>query len=77
MGPYSGVTALKQASSAAHAVQGSTITMDDRTPPPTAQVTTLLLPADLRPGYYNLNLKWDFGGGSSAGAGSVVRVGTQ
>jgi hypothetical protein len=77
MGPYSDVTALKQAISATHAVQGSIITMDDRTPPPAAQVTTLLLPADLPPGYYNLNLKWDFGGGSTAGAGSVVRVGTQ
>jgi hypothetical protein len=77
MGPYSDVTTLKQASGATHAVQGSVIAMDDRTPPSTTPVTTFLLPADLPPGYYNLNLKWDFGDGSSAGSGSIVRVGTQ
>lgn len=77
MGPYSEVTTLKQANGATHAVKGSIITTDDRTPSPIAQVTTFFLPPDLPPGYYKLNLKWDFGDGSSAGASSVVRVGTQ
>ena len=77
MSPYSDATTLKQASGATHAVQGSVIAIDDRTPPSTTPVTTFLLPADLPPGYYNLNLKWDFGDGSSAGGSSIVRVGTQ
>ena len=77
VGPYSDVTTLKRASRVTHAVQGSIITSDDRTAPATDQVTTLLLPADLPHGYYRLNLKWDFGGGNSAGASSIVSVGTQ
>lgn len=77
MGPFSDVTTLKHATGASHAVQGSIITMDDRAPPPPTEVTTFFLPADLPSGYYQLNLKWDFGNGNSAGAGSIVRVGAQ
>ncbi len=76
-GPYSDVPTLKHASGATHSVKGSVIAMDDRTPPSTTPVTTFLLPPDLPPGYYNLNFKWDFGDGSSADSGSIVRVGTQ
>ena len=73
-GPFSDATTLKHSAGATHAVQGSDLTFDDRTPPPDAEVTTFLLPPDLPPGYYSLNLKWDFGDGSSAAGSSVVRV---
>lgn len=77
MGPFSDVAALKRATGAPHAVQGSIVTFDDRTPPPPGQVTTFLLPADLPAGYYQLNTKVAFGDGGSAGGGSIVRVGAQ
>jgi hypothetical protein len=77
MGPYTDVTAAKQASGATNAVQGSVVTMDDRTAPPAPEVTSFFLPADLPPGYYRLDFKTDFGDGSSAGGSSIVRVGTQ
>jgi hypothetical protein len=77
MGPFSDVATLKRAGGATHAVQGSIVTFDDRTPPPANEVSTFLLPADLPRGYYQLNIKVDFGDGGSAGGGSVVRVGGQ
>jgi hypothetical protein len=77
MGPFSDVAALKRAGGATHAVQGSIVTFDDRTPPLPDEVSTFLLPADLPPGYYQLNIKVDFGDGSSAGGGSIVRVGAE
>ena len=77
MGPFSVVAALKRAGDATHAVQGSIVTFDDRTPPPPDEVSTFLLPADLPPGYYRLNIKVAFGDGSSAGGASIVRVGAQ
>jgi hypothetical protein len=77
MGPYSDVTTLKQASGATHAVQGSVVTMDDRAAPTEPEVSTFLLPAELPVGYYKLETKVDFGDGSSAGGGSIVRVGTR
>jgi hypothetical protein len=76
-GPYKDVATLKLASGATHTVQGSAVAMDDRTAPPTTPVTTFVLPADLPPGFYNLNVKWDYGDGSLAEGGSIVRVGTQ
>ena len=75
MGPFSDVNTLKHANGATHSVQGSIITMDSGTPPPPGEVTTFFLPADLPPGYYQLNLKWDFGGGNSQGVGAIVQVG--
>jgi hypothetical protein len=77
MGPFSDIAALKRAGGAAHAVQGSIVTFDDRTPPPPDEVSSFLLPADLPPGYYQLNIRVDFGDGGSAGGGSIVRVGAQ
>ena len=77
MGPFSDVNTLKHAAGATHAVQGSIITMDASVPPPPDEVTTFVLPADLPPGYYQLNLNWDFGGGNSQGAGGIVQVGAQ
>lgn len=76
-GPYNDVATLKQAKGAAHVVQGSVVTMDDRVPPMEPAVSTFLLPADLPSGYYNLSFKTDFGDGSSAGGASIIRVGTQ
>ena len=76
MGPYGNVAAAKQGSGATDAVQGSVVTMDDRTAPPGPEVTTFFLPADLPPGYYRLDFKSDIGDGTSAGGGSIVRVGT-
>jgi hypothetical protein len=75
-GPYADVATLKQAKGATHVVQGSVVMMDDRMAPPQPRVTIFLLPADLPSGYYNLETKVDFGDGSSAGGGSIVRVGT-
>ena len=77
LGPYSDVTTLKQAIGGTHAVQGSIITTDDRTPPDAGTVSTFLLPPDLPSGYYKLNIKSDFGDGGSAGGSSIVRVGSQ
>jgi hypothetical protein len=77
IGPFSDVAALKRAGDAAHAVQGSIITFDDRTPPPPDEVSSFLLPVDLPSGYYRLNIKVAFGDGSSAGGASIVRVGAQ
>ena len=77
MGPYTDVATLKQAKGATYAVHGSVVTIDDRTRPSAALVTIFLLPADLPPGYYELNTKWDFGDGSSAEGGSIVRVARQ
>lgn len=75
LGPYGDVGALKLGTGGTHAVQGSVITFDDRTPPPPGTVAVFLLPADLPSGFYNLDMKTDFGDGSSAGGGSIVRVG--
>ncbi len=77
LGPYADVAALKRASGGAYTVQGSAVTIDDRTRPSETPVTTFVLPASLPSGYYQLNINWDFGGGSSAGGGSVVRVAPQ
>jgi hypothetical protein len=77
IGPYPDVANLKLATGATHAVQGSVVPIDDRTRPSPAPVTIFLLPADLPPGYYQLNTKWDFGDGSSAGGSSIVRVARQ
>ena len=77
LGPYSDVQQLKQAKGGTNAVQGSIIRMDDRVGPTTSPVSIFILPADLPTGYYNLTFKADFGGGSSAGGASIVRVGTQ
>jgi hypothetical protein len=77
MGPFSDVAALKHAGGATRAVHGSTVTFDDRTPPPPDEVSTFLLPADLPAGYYQLNIKVAFGDGSSAGGASIVRVGAE
>lgn len=76
-GPYSDVATLKHASGATYTVQGSAVVIDDRTPPRTTPVTTFALPAHLPPGYYNLNLKWDFGDGSLTESSSIVNVGAQ
>jgi hypothetical protein len=75
-GPFSDIAALKQAKGATHAVQGSAVTIDDRVPPPEPEVSIFLLPADLPAGYYNLETKVDFGDGSSARGGTIIRVGT-
>ena len=75
-GPYGDVPSLKKSSAATHVVQGSAVTIDDRVPPPDSEISIFLLAADLPPGYYNLETKVDFGDGSSAASGSVVRVGT-
>jgi hypothetical protein len=75
-GPYSDVATLKQAKGATHAVQGSIVRIDDRVAPSEPEVSIFLLPADLPPGYYNLETKVDFGDGSSAGGGTIVRVGS-
>jgi hypothetical protein len=76
-GPFSDVATLKRAGGATHAVQGSIVTFDDRTPPPSDEVSTFFLPADLPPGYYQLNIRADFGDGAWAGGYSIVRVGAQ
>jgi hypothetical protein len=76
-GPFSDVTTLKRSGAATHAVQGSALTFDDRTLPSAEQVTTFSLPPDLPAGYYNLNMRWDLGDGSSVAGSSVVRVATQ
>lgn len=75
--PFSDTSALKQAAGATHAVPGSIITFDDRSAPPSNEVSTFLLPADLPPGYYELLFESDFGNGSSTGSRSIVRVGAQ
>jgi hypothetical protein len=76
MGPFSDVPTLKHAKGATHVIQGSVVTMDDRTPPVETPVSIFLLPADLPAGFYNLALKSDFGGGNSMETGSIVHVGT-
>src|SRR5580704_6099452 len=76
-GPYSDIDTLKHSRGAAHVVQGSMITMDDRAPPPAPAVSIFLLPADLPAGYYNLAFNIDFGDGSSGGGAGIVRVGAQ
>ena len=74
-GPYADVSTLKQLKAAAYQVRGSSVSFDDRIPPAADTVMTFLLPANLPPGFYNLNTSWDLGAGDSASGGSVVRVG--
>ncbi|HSP09756.1 MAG TPA: hypothetical protein VLU92_09200 [Candidatus Dormibacteraeota bacterium] len=76
-GPYSDAPAPQSASGATHTVHGTTVAMDDRMAPSATPVATFVLPANVPPGYYNLNMRWDFGDGSLAESDSTVRVGAQ
>ncbi len=73
-GPFADPSALQQVSNASETVTGSIITSDPTLPPPTPPITTFVLPPTLPPGYYLLNLNWDYGGGPT-GARTIVRVG--
>ena len=73
-GPFTDVSALQQTSNASETVTGSIIASDPTLPPPTPPITTFVLPPTLPPGYYQLNLNWDYGGGPT-GARTIVRVG--
>lgn len=76
IGPFEDVTSLKRSSTGARSVNGAEIVFDDRTQPsPDSQFISFALPSDLPSGLYQLNLRWDFGGGNAAKSGSVVRVG--
>lgn len=78
VGPFEDVTSLKHSSTGAHSVNGAEIVFDDSTQPaPESQVMSFVLPSDLPSGFYQLNLRWDFGGGNAVESGSVVRVGAQ
>jgi hypothetical protein len=73
-GPYKDVATLKVQGPAARTVAADRIATDDRTP--AVPVSILPLPADLPPGFYNLTVKVDFGGGTSTESASVVQVGS-
>lgn len=77
-GPFATATDLKNtlASGAStggtRSVDGIPLQIDDRTE---SGVTSVIqLPADLPPGYYNLDLTTDFGGGNRAGGGAIIVV---
>jgi hypothetical protein len=77
-GPYVDVGGLKSdvvkgGAGASRIVTTPNIATDDHNP--VAPVSTLSLPPDLQPGYYNLTFKVDFGGGNSWGGASIVQVG--
>jgi hypothetical protein len=75
-GPYPTVDALKHAisqgstSAGVRTVNGEPITVDDRTYATPA--STLNLPSDLAPGYYNLAAKSSFIGSSAGGAIVII-----
>lgn len=77
-GPFASVDALKQATSqglkpaGVRTISAAPISTTDRTVGD--PVSQLNLPADLPPGYYNLDTKETTAGGS-AGGGAVIRVG--
>ena len=77
-GPYSSVNALKQAvsqhqvGSGIRVIEGSPLKTTDRAGGNPA--TELILPADLRPGYYNLATEVA-SGGMVASAATVVTIG--
>jgi hypothetical protein len=73
-GPYKDVATLKAQGPAARTVAADRIATDDRTP--TVPVSVLPLPVDLPPGFYNLAVKVDLGGGTSMESASVVQVGS-
>lgn len=71
-GPYPDVPTLKAATTAARELPLATIRTNDRVPSLPASMVTL--PPDLTPGFYNLDFKFDYGGGISAGGASIVYV---
>jgi hypothetical protein len=72
-GPYADVGALKRGGAAARRLQNTVTTTDERTE--TAPVNSIVLPADLPPGLYNLATEIDYGDGNRTGGASIVRVG--
>ena len=74
-GPYSSVESLRASAVGLRTVSGSVTQFDDRIRPSTGVATNIVLPADLSPGFYRLDISWDLGDGSSAASYSVVQVG--
>jgi hypothetical protein len=72
-GPYANVNGLKGGAPAARTLSAAALKTDDRNP--TAPTSTFALPSDLAPGFYNLAIKIDHGGGNSVRGASVVQVG--
>jgi hypothetical protein len=72
-GPYASVDGLKGGAPAARTLPAPAVNTDDRNP--TAPTSTLALPSDLQPGFYNLAFKVDYGGGNIVAGASVVQVG--
>jgi hypothetical protein len=70
-GAYADVATLKKSGGPA-VIQGPVIKTSDRnsTPP----VLSFVLSPDLPPGFYNLTIKWDSGGGNYWSTGSIVQV---
>jgi hypothetical protein len=71
-GAYADVATLKKAGGPA-LIQGPVIKTTDRNPTP--PLLSFVLPPDLPPGFYNLTIKWDSGGGNYWSTGSIVQVG--
>lgn len=72
-GSYADVNALKSGAAAMHTVRAQAINTDDRSP--TAPSSNFTLPADLPPGFYNLAIGVDFGGGNRWSAAGIIQVG--
>jgi methionine-rich copper-binding protein CopC len=72
-GPYQDVTSLKSAGTAARTLAAPSIRADtwQREQP----VSSIPLPPDLPPGFYNLAFKVGWADGSSAGGASIIQVG--
>jgi hypothetical protein len=70
-GPYPDLPSVKS-NAAARKVPLLTLHTNDRAAslPP----STFMLPPDLTPGFYNLDFKFDSGGGNSYGGASIVRA---
>jgi hypothetical protein len=73
IGPYPDVNSLKAGVPAAKTLQVPPVSTDNRTP--TAPTSSLTLPPDFAPGFYNLAFTTDSGNGNSWGGASVIDVG--
>jgi hypothetical protein len=73
-GPYAQVDALKGGGTVARTIRATPLATTNGTPG--SPVSTIALPADLAPGYYNLTIT-DAGGSGQTSSATIVQVGPQ